>query len=117
MGPARRSAHGSGPDHDDVLSSPTGCPSGLDLRSLNNLDSPSQMGTPVVSHADQATTTRGSGSEAPPGRGGRHPRQQSQGPWPKVRTGSWPTQVPRHMPFQTMDRSIVSVRDIGDHLF
>ena len=60
MDPARPPAHASGPDHDDVFSSPTRCSPSWTFEGLKNLDSPSRTGTFVVSHADHATTTRGS---------------------------------------------------------
>ena len=63
MDPARPPAHASGPDHDDVFSSPTRCSPSWTFEGLENLDSPSRTGTFVVSHADNATTTRGSGSD------------------------------------------------------
>src|SRR5215218_1973891 len=62
-GPARRSAPASCQAYHVLLSSPTGCPSSMELRSLKNLDSPSRTGTLVVSRAAQPTATRGSGSE------------------------------------------------------
>ena len=63
MDPARPPAHASGPDHDDVFSSPTRCSPSWTFEGLKNLDSPSRTGTFVVSHADHATTTRGSGRQ------------------------------------------------------